>query len=46
MTRWGVLLLVVFLALGLAPRLPAGRAMRIAAGLTGAVLFAVWLTAW
>jgi hypothetical protein len=46
MTRWGVLLLIAFLALGLTSRLPAGRAMRVAGGLTAGILFLVWLTAW
>ena len=45
MTRWGAVLLVAFVALGLS-RFGTATSMRAAALLTGAVLFAVWLIAW
>lgn len=46
MTRWGALLLVAFVAFGLANRLPTSVAMRSAGLLTAAVLVAVWFIAW
>lgn len=43
MTRWGVVLLIAYVALGLSP-LGAHRAMRYALGLTAILLVAVSIT--
>ncbi len=45
MTRWGELLLVLFIVLGLIA-LPAGRATRIALWTTSLLLIGVWVVAW
>ncbi len=44
-TRWGAILLVLFIVLGLIG-LPAGRATRIAVWTTSLLLIGVWVVAW
>jgi hypothetical protein len=46
MTRWGALLIVAFVALGLSSRVQTSVAMRTAGFLAGGLLIAVWFTAW
>jgi hypothetical protein len=45
MTRWGVLLLVLFVVLGLVG-MPARRATRVAVWTTVVLLCGVWVVAW
>ena len=45
MTRWGWLLLALFIVLGLVG-MPTGRATRVAVWTTGVLLLGVWLVAW
>lgn len=45
MTRWGLLLLAVFIVLGLVA-MPTSRATRVAVWTTGILLAGVWVVAW
>ncbi len=44
-TRWGLVLLVLFIVLGLVG-MPTGRATRVAVWSTAVLLLAVWVVAW
>jgi hypothetical protein len=45
-TKWGLLLLVGALVVGLTSRVPARTAYRAVACSTGVILCLVWLTSW